>query len=359
MKILLCYYFRTDVPLGRGCLEALCGLGHEVVPFECDVRTPFDRWVIRPANKILSNLRIRRDQEFLMHSPWSNLSSRSRGLLHIAREFRPDLVIVMRGASFLPEVLREIKETGSSLLAYWWLKGPIKIYPDTIEEVRCCDLLLSTSRLALDEFRRQVEVPCYYLPLAVDPALHRRLAVSEEDRRKYDCDVAFVGTWQKARQQVIEHLLSWTSASLKIWGRGWKEAASGNGRMADCVQGRGIYGEEVVKLFNVARIGLNIHTWHGIPSGINGLAFEIPACGGMALLEHSDELSDIYRVGEEVESYASLEELVGKVEFYLGNPQARSRIAEGGYERVQRDHTFTRRMAQMIAAAEETRRVLG
>ena len=354
MKILLCYYFQTDVPLGRCCLNALRSLGHDVMPFECDVRTSFDTWVIRPANKILSNLRIRRDQEFLMHSPRSNLSTRSQGLRRVVRDFRPQVVVVMRGASFLPEVLREIKQTASPILAYWWLKGPIKMYPDTVEEVRCCDLLLSTSRLALDEFRRQVDVSCYYLPLAVDPALHRKLSVSPADRQRYDCDVSFVGSWNRGRQEVIEHVVSRTAASLKIWGPGWKEVLTGN-RLASCIQGQGIYGEEVVKLFNVARIGLNIHTWHGIPSGVNGLAFEVPACGGMALLEYSEELSEIYRIGEEVEFYRSLEELAEKVNFYLKNPAAHKRIADKGYERVQRDHTFTRRMAQLIKAVEDAR----
>ncbi|MBI3016354.1 MAG: glycosyltransferase [Candidatus Tectomicrobia bacterium] len=355
MKILLCYYFCTAVPLGRSCAEALRGLGHEVASFECDVRTPFDRWVIRPANKILSNLRIWRDQEFLMRSRWSNLSTRSRGLLRTVREVRPDAVVVMRGASFLPEVLREIRQTISPVLAYWWLKGPIKIYPDTVEEVRCCDLLLSTSRRALDEFRRQVEVPCHYLPLAVDPGIHRRLAVSAADSQRYDCDVSFVGSWNKERQEIIEHLASRTSASLKIWGPGWRKAFSGDGRLAGCVQGAGIYGEQVVKLFNVARISLNIHTWHGIPSGVNGLAFEVPACGGMAMLEHSEELSEIYRIGEEVESYRSLEELVDKINFLLANPEARRKIAERGYERVQRDHTFARRMERLTEAVQDAK----
>lgn len=355
MKILLCYYFRRDVPLGWNCLKGLRALGHEVIPFECHLRTPFDDWVIRPANKILSNLRLRRDQEFLMRSRWSNLSTRSRRLLEAVREHGPDAVVVMRGAAFLPEFLREVKKAGSLVLAYWWLKGPIKIYPDLFEEVRCCDLLLSTSRSALETLLQKAPVPSGYLPLAVDPEIYRKLAVSASDERRYACDVAFVGSRQKGRHEVIEHLLSKSSVSLKIWGPGWKEAASTGGRLGRCVQGPGIYGEEVVKLFNVARIGLNIHTWHGIPSGVNGLAYEVPACGGMALLDHSEELAEVYEVGQEVDSYGSLEELTDKVRFYLDHPEVRRRVAARGYERVRRDHTFARRMDELVEGVESVR----
>ena len=62
------------------------------------------------------------------------------------------------------------------------------------------------------------------------------------------------------------------------------------------------------------------------------------------------ELLEYFRIGEDIECYQSLEELESKCEFYLKkeNEGTRKKIAENGYERVQKHHTYEIRIKELL-----------
>ncbi|TBR21284.1 MAG: glycosyltransferase family 1 protein, partial [Candidatus Nitrosotenuis sp.] len=61
------------------------------------------------------------------------------------------------------------------------------------------------------------------------------------------------------------------------------------------------------------------------------------------------ELSALMQPGKEIETFASLGELREKIDHYLEHPEERAAIARAGRERVLEDHTFERRMEEMLA----------
>jgi spore maturation protein CgeB len=77
--------------------------------------------------------------------------------------------------------------------------------------------------------------------------------------------------------------------------------------------------------------------------------FEGPMCRTCYITGHSDELQEFYEVGSEIETYSTSEELVDKTRFYLGNPEAASRLREAGYARAVKDHTWDRRFQQLFS----------
>lgn len=76
--------------------------------------------------------------------------------------------------------------------------------------------------------------------------------------------------------------------------------------------------------------------------------FDVLACGGFLITPYSDDLPELFRVGEELETWRSIPELVAKVEHYLAHPDDRARIAAAGRARVLADHTVRQRLAAMI-----------
>jgi hypothetical protein len=78
--------------------------------------------------------------------------------------------------------------------------------------------------------------------------------------------------------------------------------------------------------------------------------FEAPMCGACYLTGHTDEITEFYEVGQEIDTYRSAGELVDKARFYLAHPQAAARLREAGHRRALRDHTWQRRFGQLFRA---------
>jgi spore maturation protein CgeB len=77
--------------------------------------------------------------------------------------------------------------------------------------------------------------------------------------------------------------------------------------------------------------------------------FEAPMCRTCYLTGHNDEITELYMISREVDTYRDKSELVDKAQFYLANPDAAERLREAGYRRALRDHTWTRRFEELFA----------
>ena len=112
--------------------------------------------------------------------------------------------------------------------------------------------------------------------------------------------------------------------------------------------------EETVKIYNAAKINLNLHssTYHtGVnPDGdfVNPRTFEIAACGGFQLVDERLELGELLEPGEEVATFRSIDELTQKIHHYLAHGEEARAIAGRGRERVLKEHTLQQRMREML-----------
>ena len=77
--------------------------------------------------------------------------------------------------------------------------------------------------------------------------------------------------------------------------------------------------------------------------------FDVLACGGFVLAEHSEELEQLFDVGREVVSYRNLHELRALVEHFLARPAEAAAIAARGYAAVLERHRVDQRVDVMLA----------
>ena len=77
--------------------------------------------------------------------------------------------------------------------------------------------------------------------------------------------------------------------------------------------------------------------------------FEAPMSRTCFITGYTDEITEFYEIGTEVDAYKSEAELVDKTKYYLSHPDAAERLRQAGYERALRDHTWVRRFEQLFS----------
>ena len=105
--------------------------------------------------------------------------------------------------------------------------------------------------------------------------------------------------------------------------------------------------DEMPKVFNLSKINLNI-TMRPIETGLPLRCFDILGCGGFLMTNYQEEIEDMFVIGEDLECYSSLDELVDKCGYYLSHEEERAAIAKKGYEKVKASHTHIHRMNVML-----------
>ena len=108
--------------------------------------------------------------------------------------------------------------------------------------------------------------------------------------------------------------------------------------------------EEMPIIFNQSKINLNI-TAKSIRSGLSLRIFDVLGCGGFLITNYQAELPDFFNVGEDIETYSSMEELYDKTAYYLSHDSQRQSIAINGYKKVEKFHSYDIRITQMLEAA--------
>ena len=110
---------------------------------------------------------------------------------------------------------------------------------------------------------------------------------------------------------------------------------------------------EMPLVFHESRINLNI-TMRPIATGLSLRLFDVCGCGGFLLTNWQEELPELYEPGVEAEYFGSKEELLDQAGYYLEHDEERAEIARRGYERTKAEHTYDRRIAEMIRIVNGT-----
>lgn len=108
--------------------------------------------------------------------------------------------------------------------------------------------------------------------------------------------------------------------------------------------------EEMPVIFHCSKINLNI-TSKSIRSGVPLRIFDILGCGGFALTNFQLELPELFAVGEDLVCYENMEDLLYKTDYFLRHETERREIAENGFEKIKKYHTYPIRLEEMLSMA--------
>jgi spore maturation protein CgeB len=70
------------------------------------------------------------------------------------------------------------------------------------------------------------------------------------------------------------------------------------------------------------------------------------------ITDRKDNLHELFEVGKEIVAYSSKEEAAELINYYLDHPDEAAAIARAGQARTLRDHTYKRRMEELVPILE-------
>lgn len=108
--------------------------------------------------------------------------------------------------------------------------------------------------------------------------------------------------------------------------------------------------ESMSAVFKHSKINLNI-SLRSIRSGIPLRAFDIMGAGGFLLSNYQEDFLDYFVPDQDFVYYLDENDLLSKIEYYLGHEKERSEIARNGYEKVKQAHTYEHRAKEMLKMA--------
>ena len=108
------------------------------------------------------------------------------------------------------------------------------------------------------------------------------------------------------------------------------------------------YWSEMPKVFRMSKINLNF-TIPNIKSGLPLRIWDVIGAGGFLMTNYQAEIPMYFEDGKELICFEDERELVQKAAYYLKHEDERLEIAEKGYQKVKRYHSYQERLNQMIA----------
>jgi spore maturation protein CgeB len=236
------------------------------------------------------------------------------------------------------------------VLTYWREVAKHYDYFFTIQDGECHEALRGVTNAHLE-----------YLPCAFDPEIHRPLSLTPEEQEEYGSDVAFVGAGYRNRRLAFRRFLD---LDFRLWGSDW----GGAGDLGRVLQRGGdrMSTEESVRVFNAAKVNLNLHssTYHDDvdPRGdfVNPRTFELAGSGAFQVTDARTLLPPLFDGGE-VAIASSVAEMRALTEHYLAHPEERIPMAGRARRRALAEHTYRQRLQRLLGTVvgREQDRFLG
>lgn len=259
-----------------------------------------------------------------------DLNNANRQIKELIKKNRYDIVWVETGNCIRPSVLRQIKRylpaaklvscSDDNMCARhnrsWYYLWGLPYY-DIVFTTKSHNVLCLKSLGA----RRVV----LFLD-AYDAKIHRPLKLTEEDKKRFGCEVEFIGTFEEDRAKKMLYLAE-NGIKIIIWGNGWESWAGKHPNLI--IKKMPVYGEDYVKAINAAKINLSFLRKKNNDE-VTARSVEIPACGGFMIAERTKRHLDFFEEGKEAVFFDSPEELLFLVKKYLVADKKREEIGQAG-----------------------------
>jgi spore maturation protein CgeB len=243
----------------------------------------------------------------------------------------PDLVLscIVKDELY-PETIRYISENSSSITCNWFADDHWRFNHFGRCYAPHFNYCVTVDEVSLDKYRRLGYENVFMSQWAANPVIYHKL-----ENSALDMEATFVGQNYSNRWELVPKLKK-KGVGIQCFGDGWL-----NGWISF---------EKMVEVYNRSKINLNFSgSALGPTKQVKARVFDILSCGGFLLTEHAPGLERYYRKGKEIETFHDIDEAVEIIGYYLDDEEARAQIAEAGYQRTMKEHTYQHRFRRLFS----------
>ncbi len=251
------------------------------------------------------------------------------------KDFEPDIIYCQSLNAFNPNFLKKIKKYSKLLVGQIASSLPAKEYSPIY------DLILTSFPHYVQRFRNS-GINSEYFKIGFEQTILEKLSISQ---KKYD--TVFVGgisDFHSAGTKLLEFLSE--KNKLDIWGYGTENLPT-NSSIHKNHHGSA-WGIEMYNILYNSKIVINRHIDTAENNANNMRLYETTGVGTMLITDMKDNLGELFKIGEEIETYSNAEELSEKINYYLTHEDERKKIALAGQKRTLQNHTYKIRMQELV-----------
>jgi len=250
------------------------------------------------------------------------------------KNFQPDILYILDLNFLPPSFFKKIKKYVKMIVGQIASPLPPKSY------LRNYDLIITSFPHYVEKFRK-IGINSEYLKHAFEPKVLRIIGFR---KKKYRC--TFVGgiTFHHNKTDLLEELAK--RIDIDFFGYG-KERLNKFSPIIPKHHGP-IWGKEMYKTLAESEITINRHIDAAENYANNLRLYEATGMGSMLITDMKDNLSEIFEIGKEIETYDSAEELIEKIKYYSKHDKEREAVANAGQKRTLQEHTYESRMKELL-----------
>jgi len=324
---------------------ALERLGHSVIPVNA--------YDYEPKNALLNKVLFR-----LQVGPW--VDRLNRDILALAERERPDVFWADKLLALRPRTLDKLRAMGIVTVSYMIDNafGPRRdpgwrLYRKDIPHF---DLHVVQRDKNIADYKSSGARDVLKVQTAYEPTLQFPPPEGWSDMDR-DRGVSFIGTPYDDRASFLTRLWKECGFPVVISGATLWEGALDSEALKALYHPRGeLYMDAYRENIWRSKINLSFIT-HSNQDEFVHKSFEIAGCGGFLLAERSAGHLARFREGEEAAFFSGFEECAAQIRRYLGDEEARTRIAAAGRARAVRDGYDNDSQVGLIV--ERVRAILG
>ncbi|MFA6004873.1 MAG: glycosyltransferase [Patescibacteria group bacterium] len=200
------------------------------------------------------------------------------------------------------------------------------------------------------------------IPLACDATV-----IFPEFDKRFESDIAYVGTNLPGKASFFKEVIMplKDKYSVKFYGQDWTMLDKYKGLLQKAgqyfnigllrnIQKPKLHLSDERKIYNSTAISINVHEDYQQRFGgdCNERTFKIPAAGGFEIVDSVSCISKYFKLGEELIVATGKDDWFDKIKYYIDRPELRKKISDRGKNRVEKYHTYSNRVQQIIKLAK-------
>ncbi len=265
------------------------------------------------------------------------------GLVEIAVEqikaTRPDVLYCQDLWFLTPQKLAELRPYAKLIVGQIASPMPPEAY------LKGYDLIMTSFPHFVPRLRA-MGVASEYFRIGFDTRVLELLGTVEKD-----IDASFVGGISRHHGKalpMLEYLAR--STPIEFFGYG-ADSLSRSSPIVTRHHGE-VWGLDMYRALARSRVTLNRHINVAENNANNMRLYEATGVGALLITDRKDNLGELFEVGKEVVAYSSPEEAAELIRYYIAHPEEARAIALAGQARTLREHTYQRRMEELVPVLE-------